>query len=90
MLRRVVPTQEQYIRFDPLARFQPLKLSARSGILVMRDTRPTEDVLYVEKQSLGAPPGGPTAAAPVAPAAPAPAAAAAEPEAPADDDLDDL
>jgi len=94
---RVTPLQLKFISFEPDGRYQPVKRADNFGIVVLRDTRPSEPEELVSTAAVAA------AAAPVAPAAPAsstsnvapaaakPAAAPSdgkEPEAPAPFEFD--
>ena len=83
---RIVPAQQQFVKFDAASRFQPLKASAKVGILILKDSTPGEPIEYIEKYNHDA---ATEAGAPANPVAPVEApAAAAEPEAPEDFDFD--
>lgn len=64
---RVTAAQEKFVRFDQGSRFVPIAASASSkyltrGLIVLRDTEPGEEIVYVE--SLFKPAVPPAAAAP--------------------------
>ena len=81
---RVTTAQEKMVRFDATSRFLPVAVPASGtkfparGLIVLRDTEPGSETLYVEPKFK-----------PSAPPVQAPAAEDDEPEAPEDFDIDD-